>query len=137
MNVSVEIQGTENLQANLEATGFQVENAVFKALFVKAISIHADAVKGIAKISNGELVRGRFVSKPGDPPNTDTGRLIGSVRIQKDEQSKSVSVGSNVSYSKFLEVGTKKMKARPWLKPALDKNKKLTKKDFKLLLKLK
>jgi len=32
-------------------------------------------------------------------------------------------IGTNVIYSKFLELGTSRMKARPFLRPGLEKNK--------------
>ncbi len=34
-----------------------------------------------------------------------------------------VRVGSNVEYAKYLELGTRRMAARPWLRPALAQSK--------------
>ena len=56
-------------------------------------------------------------SRPGEPPKKRTGRLISSIgfRLKKNIGI----VGSSVVYSKFLELGTSKMAARPFFQPAL------------------
>lgn len=58
-------------------------------------------------------------SRPGEAPNTDTGRLVGSASAR--------TVGRNVAetsveaeYGKHLEFGTHKMAPRPALGPAFD-----------------
>lgn len=60
-------------------------------------------------------------SAPGDPPATDTARLIGSVRTNYPEIMKS-EVGSDVIYAPMVEGGTSRMAARPWLMPSLKEN---------------
>lgn len=60
-------------------------------------------------------------SAPGEPPRKRTGTLQKSVAsevsISADELV--IRVGSNVPYARFLEYGTRKMPARPWLRPGL------------------
>ena len=46
----------------------------------------------------------------------DTGRLRNSITHTQD--SKYAYVGTNVEYGKYVELGTHKMKAKPYLKPA-------------------
>lgn len=48
----------------------------------------------------------------------DTGRLRNSITNAVRVDEKSVYIGSNVSYAAFVELGTSRMKARPYLKPA-------------------
>lgn len=48
----------------------------------------------------------------------DTGRLRNSITHQLAEGGKAVQVGTNVEYAKFVELGTSRMGARPYLKPA-------------------
>jgi HK97 gp10 family phage protein len=50
-----------------------------------------------------------------------TGRLRASIthQISRDEQGLLAVIGSNVTYSKFVELGTWKLSARPFLRPAL------------------
>lgn len=47
----------------------------------------------------------------------DTGRLRASISHDSDENT--VIVGTNVEYAKYVELGTSKMKPRPYLKPAM------------------
>ena len=46
----------------------------------------------------------------------DTGRLRNSITHEVDGQE--VYIGSNVEYAPYVEMGTVKMKAQPFLKPA-------------------
>jgi phage gpG-like protein len=56
---------------------------------------------------------GHQVSKPGAPPAWDTGHLKNNFEISRIGGT--LEVGTNVVYAKFLQEGTKKMKARPFL----------------------
>lgn len=49
----------------------------------------------------------------------DTGRFRNSVNYAVKPSEKKVILGSNVQYAPWLELGTKKMKARPTLKPTI------------------
>ncbi len=65
-------------------------------------------------------------SKPFNPPARDTGALISSIHysVEVKEKSITLTVGSFIegNYPKWLETGTSRMKPRPWLKPAVEKN---------------
>ncbi|MFH1633279.1 MAG: HK97-gp10 family putative phage morphogenesis protein [Chloroflexota bacterium] len=94
-------------------------------------------------------------STPGSPPAVDTGRLRGSVSTNwggsgrgngsvdsqaspqdgigqpaKEQSRFVVVVGTNVEYGKFLELGTRHIRARPWLRPALEKMKSHIMREF-------
>lgn len=51
----------------------------------------------------------------------DTGHLRQS--ITKEVKDKEARIGTNVHYAPYVELGTVKMKAQPYLRPALDENK--------------
>lgn len=61
-------------------------------------------------------------SVPGQGPAVRTGRLRGSItwRLGADFVSPYVDVGSAVVYAPFVELGTSRMAARPYLRPALE-----------------
>lgn len=61
-------------------------------------------------------------SIPGQGPSVRTGRLRGSItwRLGADVQSPYADVGSAVFYAPFVEYGTSRMEARPFLRPALE-----------------
>ena len=60
-------------------------------------------------------------SEAGDPPRRVTGRLSGSIAHEVDRVRLIARVGTNVLYGKFLELGTRKMAARPFIRPGLEK----------------
>lgn len=66
---------------------------------------------------NGNLIYGANPSTPGSPPNVQHGRLRGSVAWEIVNGV--ARVGTNVKYGRWLELGTAKMAARPWLRRAL------------------
>ncbi|MDE7398959.1 MAG: HK97 gp10 family phage protein [Oscillospiraceae bacterium] len=49
----------------------------------------------------------------------DTGRLRNSITHALDG-TKAVHIGTNVEYAPYIEAGTSKMKARPYLRPAVE-----------------
>jgi phage gpG-like protein len=57
-------------------------------------------------------------SAPGEPPHKQYGRLRASVATEVSGMRGRT--GTNVDYGRWLELGTRKMAARPWLKRSLD-----------------
>lgn len=49
----------------------------------------------------------------------DTGNLRNSISHTVDDSGYSAYIGSNISYAAFQELGTVRMKAHPFLKPAI------------------
>jgi len=73
-------------------------------------------------------------SAPGEAPAADTGYLHSNIIWNVDSDSLGGSVESRAEYSEFLEFGTSKMAARPFLQPAAEENRpKLTKLAERLL----
>lgn len=81
----------------------------------KVVSMLANEVVGNAVDSFGESP-----SKPGDPPGVDTGALRASVHAEKVKENTYAAM-DGVEYGAFLEFGTPRMAARPWLGPAVFK----------------
>lgn len=59
-------------------------------------------------------------SAPGDAPAVDSGDLRRSIGVQKIGEGR-YRVGTNLKHGLFLEFGTRRMAARPWLRPAAEK----------------
>ena len=129
MRTHVVFKGLKKLNKQLDKLQKDIDAPALQALGQSALVIHGHAVKSIQERSPGEIeiINGRRVqrSKPGDPPNTQTGRLVKSIRWVLNKSLKMATVGSRLNYAFFLEFGTSKMAARPWLRPAFLKNKKL------------
>lgn len=77
-----------------------------------AASIRAGSVSGA----------GHVPSRPGEPPNRDTGRLDTNIDAVLAKSGKSVRVISRAPYSSFLEFGTSRVAERPFMRPALRRN---------------
>lgn len=60
-----------------------------------------------------------IASAPGEPPASDTGRLVNSIETVYDVLQLSGIVRCTVAYGPFLEYGTQKMEPRPFLRPAV------------------
>ncbi len=69
-------------------------------------------------------VYGAFPSRPGEPPHKQTGRLRGSVAWELVDTGRTwiARVGTNVRYGRFLELGTRRIRPRPWLVRSLDES---------------
>jgi len=61
-------------------------------------------------------------SKPGNPPYKQTGHLRRSIAREIVSNGFIARVGSNLKYARHLEMGTRKMAARPFLRKNLDQH---------------
>jgi len=77
--------------------------------------------------------RTHTASSDGNPPNTDTGYLANNIFEVIDGDKMGASVESRAEYSEFLEFGTSKMDARPFMQPALEENRPKIRRMFKRL----
>ena len=86
---------------------------VMRNLIIRAIRVEA-AAKRIASAEPPSV--------PGGGPAVRTGRLRGSItwRPGLDLLSPYVDIGTAVFYAPFVELGTSRMEARPFLRPALE-----------------
>jgi hypothetical protein len=67
----------------------------------------------------GTKKRGMEPSAAGEYPKKVLGHLRRNVQSEFDPVEPSARVGTNVKYGKYLEMGTRKMKPRPWLSLAI------------------
>lgn len=58
-------------------------------------------------------------SAPFEAPRMRTGDLRDSLQMIVDSENLRVIIGTDIGYGKFLELGTSRMQARPFLLPAL------------------
>ena len=76
---------------------------------------------------------GRYVSSPGEPPAVQTAYLLGRI-THEVVGSEAVRVGTNVEYGKFLELGTQHIAPRPFLLPAVARNRREINAEFRGLI---
>ncbi len=76
------------------------------------------AVEAQISITTGSVSgKAHVPSKPGEPPNNDTGVLANNIEVQQPEPLR-VQVVAGAPYAAALEMGTSKMAARPFMAPA-------------------
>ncbi len=113
------IEGEKELASNFKKFVFNMDDAIDDAVRITAFKVLNTATRDIREPSNsGNFVTkgtvSHEVSKEGDAPNTDTGRLIGSLIVDHSKGSQVAHVGTNLDYGLFLETTLN----RPWLEPA-------------------
>ena len=94
MGKNFEIKVTDNSDQVIEA-----KNAALRA----ALEAIAEAAEGYATML----------------APVDTGRLKGSISHAINESEEMAIIGTNVEYAPYVEFGTSKMEAKPYLKPAI------------------
>ena len=120
--VKVELDGLSALLKQLEAAGKAAPDAVEETIADLALTTQQYAVTGIrGGAASGRVYGGHVASAPGQYPASDTGRLVGSIGAEISPTS--ATVGTNVEYGPYLEFGTSRMAARPWLLPSFVKAK--------------
>lgn len=66
------------------------------------------------------LAPATLAKKGANTPLYETGRLADSIEYSVEKEENRVTIGSNLRYARFHELGTSKMSARPFLHPAAE-----------------
>ena len=115
------LKGASQHVARLRAlAGASTDRLVEQALFAAGEMIQVEAQLSITR--GAVSGKNHVPSKPGEPPNQDTGVLAGNIETTRAGRLR-VRVTSKAPYSAPLEFGTSKMAARPFMRPARDKMK--------------
>lgn len=124
------IENTDRLISRLAGLSDGIVKEVRAEIFLLSKEVESDAKISIQRGPKTGLIYKRKnvshrASAPGEAPATDTGSLVSSITHgQVDVTGFVYEVGTNSKYAKPLEFGTRKMASRPFLQPALEKNKK-------------
>lgn len=104
----IEVTLESNIDEVLKALGDQLGQAM--------IAI------GMAAESNAkdEITKAVYDTPESKSGYVRTGRLRNSITYGVDTSEPAVYIGSNVEYAPYVELGTSKMAARPFLKPAAE-----------------
>lgn len=127
MKVSIKIDGLDDLLADLRKVQEVSDEALVDTINDVALDTQSNAIQGIQRgpASGRTYKRGTTIhraSAPGQYPMSDTGRLASNVKVELANQSNIVArVGTGIAYGPWLEFGTSKMAARPWLLPSYKK----------------
>lgn len=123
----VVVTGLDDMFGNIEKASVRTKRNVSNALEKFAFLVHREAIKKIQKgtRSGAEYSRGassRRRSAAGEPPKTDTGRLVSAHRVVAHSPfNYEVGALENIApYADQLE--DKHQMNRPWLEPTLKEN---------------
>lgn len=112
-----------NVKEVLESlSGDQLGRAVMAGALVLETKIK---VGMSASSHSGKMYGGHRASAPGETPAVDTGNLVNSIMselVSSSDTDALANVGTGVEYAEFLEFGTSRMEARPFMRPAYDEN---------------
>ena len=124
--MTMKIEGLEDLNKTLAQVSSKFESEATALVNRTAQNIRNTAVRSIQKQSPGGVEyekynprRSHVASAPGQPPNTDTGRLAGSIRAVESGKP-TAHVDALADYARALEFGTRNMAARPFMTPAVE-----------------
>lgn len=125
--VIVEIKGLNELGAAFKKLIDEAPGQFGKAIASSLIMLQGDVVKELQRGERTGRVyyRGKIMhqaSAPGEPPKSDSGYLAGHASFSVEPDGLSGSFFVNALYARWLEEGTKKMAARPYLQPIVDKD---------------
>lgn len=117
--------GLIDVEIQFAITSFRWNEAEERRLLSAPNSAAArDLARRAIKVTNQAIVNASSEppSIPGQGPAVRTGRLRGSItwRLGSDAQGVFADIGSAVLYAPYVELGTSRMEARPFLRPALD-----------------
>ena len=104
----IEVTLTSNKDEILEALGEQLGQAMI------AIGMTAESN------AKQEITKAVYDTPESKSGFVRTGRLRNSISYGVDTDEPAVYIGSNVEYAPYVELGTSKMRARPFLKPAVE-----------------
>lgn len=116
------IAGAAQFTAKLRNNSVQAAQVIDNAVFELANRVETDAFNSIKEGSVSDA--GHVPSAPGEPPNNDSSVLADNIETIRGSEPGTIkyTVSSNAPYAAFLEFGTSKMAARPYMRPALEKN---------------
>ena len=133
MTAKLEVRGSRNLEARLRRIASDVTSATDRAIVLGAEEVRSEAVRRIQRggrtgrtytttfwtDGQGQLRVGRprpahQASAPGEYPKSDSGRLASHIFARLIARGVA-EAGTDVVYGGYLERGTSRMAARPWL----------------------
>ena len=115
--------------ARLEWFGDEVSRNIHKGaergLSAAAITFQGELKKMLSQAGSGKWYKGNRARSsnegpPGEPPVSQMGELRRRIQVDLRKLRKLLArVGTNVKYAPWLELGTSRMRPRPYMKPTM------------------
>lgn len=123
MRIAGKIKGVERLKKRLQTVNKNYREAASEAVAEGTLMIHAEAVRLLQENTDGtkqvryKPKRSVYASDPGDPPNTDRGTAVKSIKF--NVKGLIGQVGTNLKYLARFETSKNGKVQRPWLSVAM------------------
>ena len=119
--IRVTLDGLKELASRFSGLSADIEKFTKREVRIAVIEMRNNIGRKMRARGKGrERPGGKSnVSRPGDVPAKDTGRLLSSVGFNIRRGGLVARIGTNVDYGKRLEKGIG-VAARPWLEPEFD-----------------
>tara|TARA_Y100001937_G_C6914520_1_gene238931 strand:+ start:101 stop:550 length:450 start_codon:yes stop_codon:yes gene_type:complete len=142
MEIKIKVKGLKEAEQIFKKLEQNLEQPFREVILGGAQLIRGEAIKSIQTGPKSGRVYQKYnprrthtASAPGQPPASDTGNLVSQIMVRQQTKD-NVLVESNALYSSFLEFGTSKMLARPFLFPATERSRpKITQAVFNRVVK--
>ena len=132
INIEIELEGINQLLAQLKDLGEDADLVMLETITDLATDTHENALNGIAGPPKSGKVYEKYnprrthqASAPGQYPSSDTGQLLTNVRVAGLDlptiARMEAKVGTSIMHGRYLEFGTPRMLARPWLLPSFER----------------
>lgn len=126
MTLRIQVKGVKEFNKHLSDLSRSSKIELNKLLALSAIETQKNAVHSIQTgARTGKIYKRRTVthqaSAPGEPPKTDRGILVSNITVEKESKGYTTGSRKGAPHGFWMEFGTSKVKARPWLQPAFDK----------------
>lgn len=127
MKTKVSIDGTKSVAQAMKKFDDESLKVIQGVIDSSAQNIRNFAIRSIknSPATGRTYKRGNIThtaSSAGNPPKTDTGNLVGSISASVGNLE--AEIGAYANYSSHLEFGTRNMKARPFMFPAMEQERK-------------
>ena len=128
MRLEIKVKGVKKALQSLKALEKDLQEPFREVIKGGGQLIRGEAIKSIQTGPKSGRIYEKYnprrthkASAPGQAPASDTGNLVSQIRV-REENKDLIKVESNALYSSFLEFGTSKMLARPFLFPASERS---------------
>lgn len=121
--VSVEVKGLRELGERMKGLSEAVNNRIARAATAAGAVVIRNAAQAKVPVDTGNLKKNIIVKRLPKGESSLTSEHIVTVRqgkLTKKQKDKGL---EDAYYGKFVEYGTAKMPARPYMRPAFDQNK--------------
>lgn len=121
-DVKVNVHGAEQLLANLKSLGPKVQRKHARRAARRAMKVVMDDARSAAKAFDDPASPRKIWKEIVTVESSRQSKRAGGVVMRVGVRGGARKGASDVFYWRFLELGTEKMRARPFLRPALEQN---------------